>query len=58
MEKLLRITGSPESLERAKQLVTEVLANGGGRGSAGAGGGFFEMMVPRHKVGKFKISIN
>ena len=55
MEKPLRITGSPESVETAKQLVTEVLANGCGRGSAGAGGGFFEMMVPRHKVGSFKL---
>jgi len=47
MEKPLRITGSPEAVETAKQLVTEVLANiddrdsfgGRGRGRGGMRGG-------------------
>ena len=38
MEKPLRITGSPESVETAKQLVTEVLANIDDRDSFGGRG--------------------
>ena len=38
MEKPLRITGSPEAVETAKQLVTEVLANIDDRDSFGGRG--------------------
>ena len=38
MEVLLRITGSPESVETAKQLVTEFLANINDRNSFGGSG--------------------
>eukprot|EP00095_Tigriopus_kingsejongensis_P003499 maker-scaffold373_size192110-snap-gene-0.39 protein:Tk03499 transcript:maker-scaffold373_size192110-snap-gene-0.39-mRNA-1 annotation:"far upstream element-binding protein 1" len=53
MEKPLRITGSPESVERAKHLVTEILNQGDerdmgfggrGRGRGGPGGGGGGMM--------------
>ena len=47
MEKPLRITGSPESVETAKQLVTEVLANIDDRDSFGGRGRGRSVQTPR-----------
>ena len=63
MEKPLRITGSLKSVETAKQLVTEVLANindrnsfgGRGRGvdaSKKDGGNVLLMWIPRNRKGQ------
>ena len=58
------LTGLPASIEQAKANISRIVANegngpggprpgggGGGGGPMGAGGGFFEMIVPGHKVG-------
>ena len=52
------LTGSPEATQAARAAIERIVANegngpprGGGGMPMGGGGGFYEMMVPGHKVG-------
>ena len=51
-ERQCTLTGPPNCIAQAKEAINRIIANeGSGRGGMGGGGGFFEMMVPGHKVG-------
>ena len=58
-ERQCTLTGMPHSIQQAKSSIERIIANEGngpgprgpGMGHPGGGGGFFEMMVPGHKVG-------
>lgn len=54
-ERQCTLSGMPSSIQQAKEAINKIIANEGTGGAPGGGNrggaGFFEMMVPGHKVG-------